>query len=523
MSSTFGGTMPENQQPELFESVRSRFSENYLRREHKTLLTKADIALTELVANAWDAGASLVEITIPSKRDGVLSIEDDGTGMAADEFLKIWPELRYDRLKARGRTVTFPPNVNRTPRVAYGSNGIGRHAMLCFCSTYEVDTTKAGERARFEVTESSGESAIDVRLVTKKLWTGHGTKMSCKVKFILPDPVEMLEVLSARFAHDPEFVIRVNGQAASLEDHSALVKHTPFTYGDGIEAQLFVLDTQRTARTVGQHGVTFWVGKRRVGTPSWDRVRLDGRLKEARRITFIVRTDAEEIRPDVREDWTGFRETKLVNSLYEATEAAVLLVLTEIFQKKTTERTEEVIEGRREAIRNLDPLAQVEVAQLAREVATEQPLVSTEILTAAVDALIRIENSRSGQALIQKLAKLTPEDVDGLNLILEEWTIKDALTVLGEVGRRLRVVEAISRLSEDKLVDELHTLHPLVAQARWLFGIEFDTPAYISNISLSVGMVAALDIRGRWSHPVRDLVREGYEELYQHLSDDGRR
>jgi hypothetical protein len=35
-------------------------------------------------------------------------------------------------------------------------------------------------------------------------------------------------------------------------------------------------------------------------------------------------------------------------------------------------------------------------------------------------------------------------------------------------------------------------------------------------------MVAALDIRGRWSHPVRDLVREGYEELCRQLSDDGR-
>ena len=29
---------------------------------------------------------------------------------------------------------------------------------------------------------------------------------------------------------------------------------------------------------------------------------------------------------------------------------------------------------------------------------------------------------------------------------------------------------------KDEATDELHTLHPLVTEARWLFGPEFDTP-----------------------------------------------
>ncbi|MGB8598456.1 MAG: hypothetical protein WCE88_03040, partial [Burkholderiales bacterium] len=32
--------------------------------------------------------------------------------------------------------------------------------------------------------------------------------------------------------------------------------------------------------------------------------------------------------------------------------------------------------------------------------------------------------------------------------------------------------------------DELHTLHPLVTQARWLFGPEFDSHEYASNVTL---------------------------------------
>jgi len=47
----------------------SLFEEDYLIRTLRDLARKADVALTELVANAWDAGASKVDITIPEERN----------------------------------------------------------------------------------------------------------------------------------------------------------------------------------------------------------------------------------------------------------------------------------------------------------------------------------------------------------------------------------------------------------------------------------------------------------------------
>lgn len=44
------------------------------------------------------------------------------------------------------------------------------------------------------------------------------------------------------------------------------------------------------------------------------------------------------------------------------------------------------------------------------------------------------------------------------------------------------------RFSTDSTTDELKTLHPLVLQARWLFGPEFDSPLYTSNVSLTTAM-----------------------------------
>lgn len=67
---------------------------------------------------------------------------------------------------------------------------------------------------------------------------------------------------------------------------------------------------------------------------------------------------------------------------------------------------------------------------------------------------------------------------------MTEWTIKDALRVLDEIDGRLSVIETIRRLADDPHTDELHTLHPLALRSRWLFGPEFESQEYCSNVTL---------------------------------------
>lgn len=46
------------------------------------------------------------------------------------------------------------------------------------------------------------------------------------------------------------------------------------------------------------------------------------------------------------------------------------------------------------------------------------------------------------------------------------------------------MIETIQRLADDPDTDELHTLHPLILRSRWLFGPEFESPEYCSNMTL---------------------------------------
>lgn len=74
-----------------------------------------------------------------------------------------------------------------------------------------------------------------------------------------------------------------------------------------------------------------------------------------------------------------------------------------------------------------------------------------------------------------------------------QWSVQDALTVLDEIDNRLSVIAAIEKLAGDPDADELHTLHPLVTQARWLFGPEYDSPEYSFNRTL---MTIAVELFG---------------------------
>ena len=114
----------------------------------------------------------------------------------------------------------------------------------------------------------------------------------------------------------------------------------------------------------------------------------------------------------------------------------------------------------------------------------QHPTIHPDTLAIAVLAVINLEKSRSGTALLEKLTKLDDSDIDGLDRLLSQWTVRDALSVLDEIDHRLSVIVAIEKLCADPNTDELHTLHPLVTQAKWLFGPEFDSHEYASNVTL---------------------------------------
>src|ERR1700722_988165 len=465
------------------------FEEDFLRRTLGPVANTPDVALTELVANAWDAGAATVDLTIPDDIDQLLTVEDDGTGMSSADFRKKWMTLGYDRVRQQGYWADFPPERSDWKRPAYGRNGVGRHGMLCFASEYQVETRRDGVSSLFTVSTAAGDNPFELLNEERASATGHGTKLMAKVTRNLPSPDRVRDVLSARFLHDPQFTVRVNGRFIPLAELAGLINHETLHFADGHEVEAFFVDSTKSARTTQYQGVAFWVGRRLVGDPSWaigEHIFLDGRTGIAERVTVVIMSD--DLFDEVSADWIGFRKSEKIESLYKTVAGYVQSVFRKLSAERIQDTTEVVFREHRAEIRELHPLARIELQEFVSSVTQDQPTIQPETLSSALRAVINLEKSRSGSALIEKLAKLSEKDVEGLDRLLSEWTVRDALTVLDEIDRRLVTIEAISKLSGDSNADELHALHPLVTDSRWLFGPEFDSPEFVANVSLVTAM-----------------------------------
>jgi hypothetical protein len=464
----------------------SLFEEDYLVRTLGRIAHDPEIALTELVANAWDAGASLVDLTIPPVRETVLVVQDDGHGMSAAQFKGRWMTLGYNRIRHQGSVVEFPSERKEWKRKAYGRNGVGRHGMLCFSDTYSVETWREGKGASFEIGTQSKENPFRIEKESSFLRAGHGTRLSVLVAKHLPDPDRIREILSARFLHDPQFVVRVNGQSVALGDQSGLIERATLEIEGCPPAEAFVVDSTSAAKSTLYQGVAFWVNGRLVGTPGWvvgSEAVIDGRARFAKRYSIVVKVEDDWI-AEVEPDWARFKAGGKSEALFEAVRRYAQEVFGKLSANLVEESSEDVLMRNREQFRELSTLGRIEVASFTQELVKNNPAIHPDTLSAAVQAVINLEKSRGGAALLEKLTKLDEADIEGLDRLLGQWTVRDALSVLDEIDHRLAVISAIEKLCGDPATDELHTLHPLVTQARWLFGPEFDSSEYASNVTL---------------------------------------
>ena len=463
----------------LFPSL---YEENYILRSLGSIVSQPDIALTELIANAWDAGASSVNIAIPENTGQTLYIEDDGTGMSEEEFQNRWMKLRYDRLKTQGKKVVFPDGSDKN-RYAFGRNGVGRHGLFCFGNQYTVITKKDGKQMTFTVKPNIAANPFAVVERQEVTASGHGTRLEVVVTKNLPKPEKMIEILSARFLHDPQFRITVNHTTLNIEDLTGGTSPAEISVDEtNIHLTAYFIDTTKASRKSVFQGIAFWQGGRLVGEPTWALGKtaiLDGRTSLAKRFTFILKTN--DLAEYIKEDWTGFKNCEPIEKMYCAVEEYINNCFETVSSAMADLAKENLDDSIKSELEEVNPLVREEVNGVIKGIVKSNPKVKQESVNTAVQAIINLEKSKNGHELLEKLATLSATDINGLNELLGKWTVGDALVVLNEIDRRLSIITAIRKLSADKTTDELHVLHPMIAESRWLFGPEYESSEFIFN------------------------------------------
>lgn len=142
----------------------------------RDLITNENIAVLELVKNAYDAHATKVNITFD---DDMLEISDNGKGMTYDDIVNKWLFVGYSAKKDGTEDKSYRSKINRSYA---GAKGIGR--LSCDrLSRYLVMTTKSESSSTVETIEVDWKQfeghpkdefdQIDIKRISSEIGRAH--------------------------------------------------------------------------------------------------------------------------------------------------------------------------------------------------------------------------------------------------------------------------------------------------------------------------------------------------------------
>jgi len=115
------------------------------------MYTSLPAVLAEYVANCWDAGATLVDIKIPTgpiDENYTITIDDNGQGMTVEEVNRKFLVVGRRKREEEGTDTIV---VNGKPRKVIGRKGIGKLAGFGVAGRVEIRTRKNGEFVEFRM------------------------------------------------------------------------------------------------------------------------------------------------------------------------------------------------------------------------------------------------------------------------------------------------------------------------------------------------------------------------------------
>ena len=177
-------------------------------------------AISELVANSYDADAENVHVTIPEiLSKGEIVVKDDGVGMTKMNVEDVYMDLGgMNRVEERTGIYN---------RLKIGSKGIGKLAGLGISNIVHIETIKDGKKCTFEI--DRGEMAkegitlekIKFPINEEKCQQKNGTKIT--LKNLLPhvnsiDEENLRRFLAQEFVAREKFHVYVNGEEIKIEE-----------------------------------------------------------------------------------------------------------------------------------------------------------------------------------------------------------------------------------------------------------------------------------------------------------------
>lgn len=435
--------------------------------------------LAELVANAYDADATRVDIGMPDVLDenAVIQVEDNGLGMSPADVDQHYLLVGRDRRREEGE---------RSPagRLIIGSKGIGKLAGFGIASRVDVTTWKDHvqsqvtlDRRAFDDFNTLSLCEIPIRSARTERSTGTSIRLSLLGSNLdLPETDNLRKHLYKSLPQKPDFRIFVNGIECSAADvpgerHDFLEEIPSLGPVSGFyiitasrqsapglavrvrdrvvtEPSLFGLDTK-------SHG--FFTAEKVIGELNADFLDPENATDGGRRDLINTSRDGFlEDSPEVKklEAWAGDFLKHVVQGVdteEQKRRTNALLSRPEISQR----------------LGQMPPHVRATARKVVAAVIAKLRNVEEDEAAALIEWIVRYYESNVLRELVKAIVAADVGDVQRLSDLIHEWGVKQVNDVVALIREQIDIIAKLEELIGSDRAREIE-VHKLIESNLWL-------------------------------------------------------
>lgn len=455
-------------------------------------------AISELIANAYDADATEVKVIIPKKidRKSEIIIEDNGNGMNKEFIKESYMKIGFNNRKGKEKSQKFK-------RPLIGSKGIGKLAGLGIANIMHIETVNNGTKCKFEINrtkldiEGKNLEAVDIPLIIETTKELNGTIIYLKELLAHVSTMsdeELRTFFVKEFGFPQKFSIFVNGQRYSPEDipgEKIEIKDKINNYGEvlgkitiarepkDVKKPAGIITKIRGRRVLGptlfdisSHGHQYRVAERIVGeieVPFLDPEKPEGKSDE-----FIISTSR---------DGFNLNHPKFI-AYKNWVENKLIEISRNLENEQSGERKKRFLQNInvQSTLKKLPKEIQEKIRKLIEEVIPKLNELSQKDAITIMDLLIKSMESSEMVSVLKKLGEADINDIQNLARILETWGIYEITSTVEHIRYRLSVIDKFEEVIGNIKSLEYKDIHKLLEKNLWLLNDNY--PSYASNKSL---------------------------------------
>ncbi len=470
-----------------------------------------ELAIKELIDNAYDADASEVWVTLPRPLTlDPIVIRDDGTGMTETELREEYLNIASSRASRKGERTRLKN------RLVKGRKGIGKFAGLMVASSMEVRTEARGRHSHLTIFRDELLRAkhdleqvnLPLAVTNAESQEAHGTEIvltGINQQLAFPNPEKLKRILMLEYGRTPDFSLYVDGELVDIEDIP----------GDGFEHQL-ELSSGETAhlrytisdgrKPLKQSGLAIRVGGKIVGNPRFFGLEESDAVPPRLLRRLFGELHCDSLEPFVTADWGAIIDNShLLVELEEKLQPLLLASFQEVFHREI-DLTRARLKRHIEQGLALVPAHRRAFAEKAMEQVMHKFYGESEARVAAIIGLVLDAFGNSEYAwVMQRLEASREGERADMVEAFTEFGMLDVALIAQQSSHRLAMLRELERifLKPDSSPDELRQA---LANNLWVLGHQFAMISSNQDLDQAVQLYVSHKYTNGHAHEAPNLL-----------------